>query len=199
MARPPSFDRDQALADACDLFWRKGYNATSVKDLEDALGLKAGSIYGAFGNKEALYAEALALYDAAQIARFKKAMAAAPSPLAGVAAYVRSIGEKFGGDTPRACMIVKTLLEAPETAKSLQTDARERLDHVRSLFAAAFEQAVELGELPTSTNTAHLASRLQSNIVGLLCVGEIHRDPARTRAIAEDIALSVETLNQAPA
>src|SRR5215218_9208155 len=60
--RPRSFDRDAALEQAVRLFWRKGFEATSMADLTAAMGIGAPSLYAAFGSKEALYAEALSYY-----------------------------------------------------------------------------------------------------------------------------------------
>ena len=60
--RPRGFDRAAALAKATRLFWEKGYEATSISDLTEALGIGAPSLYAAFGSKEALYTEALNYY-----------------------------------------------------------------------------------------------------------------------------------------
>ena len=60
--RPRAFDREAALAQATRLFWRKGYRATSIADLTEAMGIGSPSLYAAFGSKEALYAEALRHY-----------------------------------------------------------------------------------------------------------------------------------------
>ena len=62
MARTPQFDRDIALNNAMLLFWKQGYHATSMKDIEYALDMRPGSIYAAFGNKESLFNEALRTY-----------------------------------------------------------------------------------------------------------------------------------------
>ena len=62
--RPRAFDTQQALAGARDLFWSRGYAATSVQDLVDELGVQRGSLYAAFGDKHDLYLKAVALYDA---------------------------------------------------------------------------------------------------------------------------------------
>ncbi len=59
MARPRTFDKDQALDRAMDLFWDKGYDATSVADLTEAIGINRPSLYAAFGDKEALFMAAL--------------------------------------------------------------------------------------------------------------------------------------------
>ena len=61
--RPRAFDTQQALARARDLFWSRGYAATSVQDLVDELGVQRGSLYAAFGDKHDLYLKAVALYD----------------------------------------------------------------------------------------------------------------------------------------
>lgn len=62
IGRPPSFDRAVALEQAMLLFWRHGYEATSLSDLTRALGVTPPSIYSAFGNKKALFLEAVGLY-----------------------------------------------------------------------------------------------------------------------------------------
>src|SRR3954468_1963795 len=62
MARPREFDTDQAVDRAMDLFWSRGYAATSLQDLTAVLGIGSGSLYAAFGSKEQLYARALERY-----------------------------------------------------------------------------------------------------------------------------------------
>ena len=62
MARPKAFDRDRTLARALELFQAKGYEATSIQDLVDAMGIGRQSLYDTFGDKEALYREALERY-----------------------------------------------------------------------------------------------------------------------------------------
>src|SRR5258708_25096174 len=62
IGRPREFDRDAALEAATLLFWRKGFGATSMSDLCDAMGVRAPSLYAAFESKEALYLEAIEHY-----------------------------------------------------------------------------------------------------------------------------------------
>lgn len=62
MARPPEFDRSQALVSALHLFWEKGYDRTTVRDLTEAMGISAPSLYNAFGGKQELFDEAVASY-----------------------------------------------------------------------------------------------------------------------------------------
>src|SRR5262245_49254874 len=62
IGRPREFDRDAALEAAKLLFWRKGFAATSMSELCDAMGIRSPSLYAAFGSKEELYLEAMAHY-----------------------------------------------------------------------------------------------------------------------------------------
>ena len=62
IGRPREFDEDEALAKILDVFWAKGFEGTSMSDLETATGLRKGSLYAAFGDKRAMYLKALALY-----------------------------------------------------------------------------------------------------------------------------------------
>ncbi len=59
MARPREFDRDQVVDRAVDVFWRKGFEATSIRDLVEATGLNRGSLYNTFGDKAGLFEAAL--------------------------------------------------------------------------------------------------------------------------------------------
>ncbi|MCI1026081.1 helix-turn-helix transcriptional regulator, partial [Pseudomonas putida] len=60
--RPRSFDRDQALQQAMQVFWSKGYEGTTMADLCEAIGVKAPSLYSAFGDKDALFREVMEVY-----------------------------------------------------------------------------------------------------------------------------------------
>lgn len=91
------------------LFWRKGYHAASLKDLETALKMKPGSIHAAFSSKETLYLPALKRCFEKSRADFRAQMAAAASPLAGLAAHIRSYARLAPDDAARqACMLTKT-------------------------------------------------------------------------------------------
>ncbi len=82
--RPRAFDREQALHRAMNLFWERGYEGTSIGDLTDAMGINKPSLYAAFGSKEALFREALALYDAIEGEPIQRALDQAPTARAAV-------------------------------------------------------------------------------------------------------------------
>ncbi|OWY61502.1 TetR family transcriptional regulator, partial [cyanobacterium TDX16] len=84
--RPRAFDRDEGVRRAMDLFWRGGYQDTSVSDLTGALGISAPSLYAAYGSKAGLFTEAADRYQAIEGAEPLAALDAAPTAMLGVEA-----------------------------------------------------------------------------------------------------------------
>src|SRR5690606_26257896 len=88
--RPRSFDREEALRAALRVFRERGYEGTSVAELQDALGISPPSLYAAFGSKEELFREAVELYRGRIRAAAERAVAEAPTAKAKVEALLRS-------------------------------------------------------------------------------------------------------------
>lgn len=197
MARATIYDRDRVLASARDLFWAKGYHATSLKDLEAALDMRPGSIYAAFGSKEGLFAAALDEYARRSLAEAETAFAAEPSPLAGLAAHVRTLGACLGDAAPsRACMLVKTVLEMQGSGSALRARAEAALSRMEAMFIARFDAARAVGELPDGADPVRLGRRLQAGIIGLRAYAQRADAQGAVADIAEDIAREVETLRR---
>jgi len=112
IARPKAFDRDKALIQALQLFWRQGYHATSVEDLVDALHLSRSSLYDTFGDKRRLFLEALTLYSQRVISRTARTLGEAPTPAAGVQALFDEFAAGVGVDSgARGCFMVNSVAE----------------------------------------------------------------------------------------
>ncbi|QHQ35744.1 TetR/AcrR family transcriptional regulator [Algicella marina] len=195
MSRNRRYDREEALDAAMELFWRRGYHATSLKDLEEALNMRPGSIYAAFESKEALFLAALERYAQSMGEEFARELAAAASPLVLLQDHVRKVAPREGGaDRPRACMLVKTLLEATADDESLAVSAGRHLDAVEAQYTRAFSAAAAAGELPKDADTRRLARRLQANMFGLKTFCHRSEDKAAVRDLAEDIAAEIAAL-----
>lgn len=195
MARTASYDRDAALEAAMTLFWRKGYHATSLKDLEAALKLKPGSIYAAFDSKENLYLLAPKRYFERSRQGFRNPMARATSPLAGLAGHFRTYAELAPEDVTRqACMLTKTLVDTKTTDAKIADATQAYLDQMRDEFAAACATAREREELPRSADADRLARRFQANVTALRV--ELQRGSSKDviAELAEDMALEIEAL-----
>ena len=161
-----AYDRDAALNAALDLFWSKGFHATSIKDLETALGMRSGSIYAAFKSKENLYALALERYFTTSQMAFERDVLNAPSPLNGLVEMIRRTG-RCGDILQRPCMLIKAVITATEDTAETADLARDYRNQMDRNMVEGFRKAQELGELPLETDVEELAHQYQSVVTSL--------------------------------
>ena len=184
MPRRPSYDRDELIGRARDLFWRRGWAGTSLKDLERELQMKPGSFYAAFGSKEALFRLALATYARDGAGRLA-ALVDRHGPLGALQTFPKRVID--GAASPaRACMLSKTVLELRAQDHSLAKDAERHLSAMEVQFEALFRQAQAAGQISAARDPAALARRYQSDLLGLRVTAE--RDSVDAQAIANEIA-----------
>lgn len=190
MPRKPNFDREDLIKRARDLFWRRGWAGTSLKDLEAELQMKPGSFYAAFGSKDALFELALKKY-ASDGADRLKTLRAEHGPLKTLQRFpAMVIGNE---DAPaKACMLSKTLLELQARKHSLAEVANQYLLGMETQFADLFEQAQSAGEISRAQSPGALARRYQSDLLGLRVSAE--RNGVDAGAIADEIAKGLEAL-----
>lgn len=202
MARPRTFDEDQAVERAMLLFWRHGYEGTSVRDLGDELGLRPGSLYAAFGDKRSLFHRALDRYCAGQGEGLLSAIEG-PGPLlpklravlVGVAeANQLAVARAAAGEpgSPPGCLMVATAMEQVPHDPDAARRVRATFDRIEATLAAAVAAAVERGELPAGTDPSATAAFLVTFLQGLQVVSAA--DPGHARIEASvDLALGVLT------
>lgn len=191
MPRNAPYNRDAALKAAMSLFWRKGYHATSLKDLEQALAMKPGSIYAAFQSKETLFRLALAEYFEQNTTALDQTIETARSPLQGLADYVRAQVVQKNGTRAPACMLAKTVMEMADDPGPLGDDARENLRKMADRFAKIYRSAQATGELETDADPDRLARRLQVKLMGLTIFALRDDDPDMLHELADDLAQEV--------
>jgi AcrR family transcriptional regulator len=190
MPRKPSFDRDDLIARARDLFWQRGWAGTSLKDLEGCLQMRPGSFYAAFGSKDGLFELAMARYAADGLARLQ-GLADQYGPLGALQRFaVMAIANE---DAPaKACMLSKTLLELQAHHHPLGARANQHLLEMEQAFAALFGLAQSCGQISRRRDPLLLGLRYQSDLLGLRVCAE--RDGVDALAIAAEIAQSLPNL-----
>lgn len=190
MPRRPSYDRDDLINRARDLFWKQGWAGTSLKDLEEALDMKPGSFYAAFGSKDALFALALETYSKDGLARLR-ALAEAYGPFVALKRFPNLLVTSEDAPT-KACMLAKTLLELQAKGHPLAIEADRLLRKMGVLFEELFEKAQAQGDIAQHHDTRQLAQRYQSDILGLRFSAE--RADVDGSELAENIAADLTRL-----
>jgi len=167
MARPPEFDRTKALEAAMKQFWARGYLATSLADLLDAMGLARSSFYASFGTKRKLFMECLALFGERTLAIIDedaKHLAPSALPRAFFEATLLNVSQR---KAKQGCMMVNTVLELADVDPELNQLATEKLGAIENAFARAFEQAQQQGELESKLSPIELAKLVMTINLGL--------------------------------
>lgn len=161
--RPRAYEPDVALGKALDLFRRDGFAATSLDDLSAATGMNRPSLYGAFGDKRALYIKSYQRYrDEARAAMVDIFSAEAPLRQRLERIYKIALDIYLSGESgPRGCFTVMTAASEAVSDPDIRTMVLEGLVGLDKAFALCFRLAKERGELPDAadaTALAHLAS-----------------------------------------
>lgn len=183
--RPRSFDPSIAVGAAQAKFLRKGYAATTLDDLSEAMGINRPSLYGAFGGKEDLYQRALQAYAERMGGLFstaleEKTFAGALKKLYATAldAYVADDGSVVG------CMVAITAVAEAVEQEAIRAQAKSIMDEIDQLVARRVSRAVSDGDLPDHVKPRALA-RL---IVGVLHSLAVRARAGTSRKMLDDIA-----------
>jgi AcrR family transcriptional regulator len=186
--RPRSYDPDRALAQATAAFWDAGYAGTSLDDLSAATGMNRPSLYGAFGDKHALYLKTIEGYRAMARAAMQQALPQdGPLKAALGELYRRAISLYLSGEQgARGCLLVSTAATEAVIDPEIRRAARAGLEEIDEAFAARFRHAREQGDLPRAADPAALA-KLASAILHTL---SIRARTGAPRAVLEAIAAS---------
>jgi AcrR family transcriptional regulator len=188
--RPRAFDREAALKSATRVFWSKGYGATSISDLTEAMGIGSPSLYAAFGSKEALYAEALRHYEAENAHLVWSGFDSAETARGAVTSLLMDSAAALTGciaDLPRGCMV---------TLSAVGSEGHAELgDLVHKARAVAFERlevrlgrGVVNGEIAASVDIHALARFVQTVQAGMSILA---RDGASRNELEDTVAMAM--------
>ncbi|MFI7440698.1 TetR/AcrR family transcriptional regulator [Nonomuraea indica] len=174
--RPRAFDPDVALDRALEVFWRQGYEGTSLSDLTAAMGINRPSLYAAFGNKDELFTKVVDRYVSGPGAFADEALAA-PTVREVVERLVRGAVELTAGEhTPHGCLNVNTVHACgPDAAPARRTSLACRMAGETAL-RRRFEQADDLPDGHDPTTLAHLVHTITDGIAVQAAGGRTRED-----------------------
>ncbi len=184
MARPKEFDRDAALAKAVEVFWDKGYEATSTEDLVRAMGIGRQSMYDTFGDKHRLFAEALQRYAEERSATFGACLRDATSPLSAIESVLLGVSAERPCDRARGCFMISATADLAGIDVDVTRISRENADRLEASFEAAVRAAQGKKELPAKVDARAAGRFLLSTYVGLKLSAKAGSSPDALRDIA---------------
>lgn len=198
--RPRNFDRAQALRKAMDVFWSKGYEAASLTDLTEAMGINSPSLYGAFGSKESLFREAVELYRETEGGAGRRALQDAPTARAAIEAMLLASAERFTAPGhPHGCMIV---LGAPAGCVNhagvgdFLSDSRREM---QGRILARLQAGAAAGELPPDADLKALAAFYTTVLHGMSIQARDGASRKTLQAVARQAMCAWDALTATPA
>ncbi len=184
-----TFDEAEALDRAMKLFWTKGFEATSMNDLVEAMGINKGSLYNTFGSKQKLFTRAVRQYKGANhegaIAHLEKM----DDPVKAVETLFNDLIAEAEQDAARderkGCLLVNTALELPSHSDDLREMVSGALQDLERFFERSIRLGQERGEISTSIDPPQVATSLLSQVVGLRVLARGAFSPERLYAIRD--------------
>ena len=186
--RPLSFDRAAALNQAMLLFWRHGFEATSLSQLTSAMGITPPSIYTAFGDKKTLFLEAVRFYLSGPV-NSESIITGAPSAKNAAQQLLQTAIIGFTGtDTPPGCLLASAAISCSAAASDVQQALAAIRGEIELQLATKILGAVASGELPVDTDADALAGHVIAVIQGL---STLARDGAKQEKLARVAAAAM--------
>lgn len=183
MGRPRQFDADRVLWEAVKVFWRLGYNATTVQDLVDAMGIERGSLYRTFGDKQALFRRAVEHYSAYQTARLLRGA----DPMATLRAwFANNLDDARDRSLPNGCLVINSAVEMPALPPPLQRLVGRHIDQLRRFFRRCVEAGQAARKVPRSVKPEEKAESLLAAIIGINVMSRAGASHTQLRRIARE-------------
>jgi TetR/AcrR family transcriptional repressor of nem operon len=200
MARPREFEETVVLDAAIQCFWAKGFEATSMRDLIDRMGITGASVYNAFGDKRALYRRALAHYLESSFGeRVIRLETTVPPRQAIESFFVEIIDRSMNDALHRGCMMVNSALEAVPDAPEAQDIIGDFLTRAEGFFHRCVQAGQRDGSISRSQPAEDLGSLLLGVLLGIRVLARAKpQRPLLEGVVRPVLALLDEGTSQAP-
>ena len=158
--RPRDFDEDAVLDKAIDLFWRQGYEATSLEQLLEAMQIGKGSMYHNFGNKREVFRLALNKFMHNFSSRFEADLAKAKDPAAFIREFFRDIPNQRSEEHKKGCFLGNTITELACIDQGLERTAVGHLEKLEGIFHKYIRIGQQTGKIKSGEDARVLARHL---------------------------------------
>jgi TetR/AcrR family transcriptional regulator, transcriptional repressor for nem operon len=185
MARFKEFDPKRALDKAMHLFWRSGYENTSLEVLMRAMGIAKQSLYDTFGDKRSLYLKALASYRDQTNGQMQKMLKRIPSVKDGFAKLLYGMAAETREQHERGCLLLSANLQRDAKDAVMRDFLRDNQARVEQIFVEALKRAQKQGELPSKEDPEALARFFVVTIQGMRAMARLKSDRKALEEVAK--------------
>jgi TetR/AcrR family transcriptional repressor of nem operon len=193
VGRRKEFDREEALDKAMQLFWCKGFEATSVRDLLSEMGINRGSFYDTFGDKRSLFLAAIDRYNATFLSNLRTALGAPGSAKEAISNTIRDLAARAAVDAQRrGCLVTNSVVELAPHDSEAAGRAASCLEQMEAVFLDALVRAREQGELSERHEPEALARFLISSYQGMRVMSKIHKGQSSLGDIVHVVIASLD-------
>lgn len=180
-----SFETAEAIDLAMQVFWKKSYIGTSISDLTEAIGIKRGSLYNAFGSKQELFVEALLKYDTEHRRAGLIQLESNYEPRQAIYTLFESlVSQSINDKDKKGCLLVNTALELPSHTKEVSVIVRAGFQDIENFFERLIKLGQKQSEIPESINAHDTAKALLGFIISIRVLARGALDETEIRSIA---------------
>ncbi|GAB5519863.1 MAG: TetR/AcrR family transcriptional regulator [Rhodothermales bacterium] len=183
--RPKTFDPDEVLDRALHLFWQRGYAATSLHALLEAMQISRQSLYNTFGDKQTLYRQALRRYEQQRFAQVKHILGQPGPVLANIRGLLQIWADLTAMHPFPGCFMHNTTIELGPHDSEWEAMGRRHLQVLEQIFVDALQQAQAEGELPDACPIERQARALVTTFQGMLALGKAGMDAAWVQDVVD--------------
>ena len=192
MARPIQYDPEEVLQQAMHIFWKKGYEQTSIQDIVAVTGLKPGSLYNLYGNKEGLFEAVLTLYSEQALEVAKSILVVNDTPIENIEVFLHKVLIAAIADEKKdGCLMVKTLLTASHKDEKIQKRITKVFNQVETLLSNVLIEAKKEGK--TAVDPILFSRLIIITMYGAHVYYKTNKDE---KALKESVQILVDTLKK---
>jgi TetR/AcrR family transcriptional repressor of nem operon len=198
MGRLKEFDEAKAIDGAVDCFWARGYEATSVRDLAEHMGIGGASLYNAYGGKRALFVAALERYAARSSRERITRLEASGQPGQAIEAFLAEIIDRSLKDRQRkGCLLVNSALDVAPHDGEIGRVVAGYLEEIRAFFERNIEAGRRAGQISRDIDAAAVSAHLLGVLLGIRVLARTRPDRALLESVVRP-ALDLLTVPAAP-
>jgi TetR/AcrR family transcriptional repressor of nem operon len=184
MARNLEFNEEEATKKAMEVFWKKGYSGTSIRDLSEAMNVHVSSIYNTMGDKHQLFVKCIRNYTQGRMQDALEHAAKIKSPLEAIISFI-NVSANTIVYSDNSCLAIKTTFEVATSDPDVQAVLREDNDFTHKFISDLVTKAIEVKELDADTDAETVTDFIINTFTGWHESYILHKDPIKIMRMAK--------------